>query len=408
MFGFRKAPPVEDRSASVDVGALYAQFFAFGASAYNWQVSPAILAATISVPDGLGALLTESRRLARVSPLLISYTRNMTGGILTGAPEPPTFPDTVPENVAAAAGDLWCLTCDVSHERDLVRRIIVDGELLILDDGTVIPADGYEPQTSGPDWNRTVAGYRIGKSASTRRSGLLYLGDRHLGETRAVPWIGPSLPFAAALVNIRVSAGHGLGAMAKLAAVISNVSPDRITAAPSGRTGVVSETGRDNAAGEVPITSTGVGSVPYLRHGEAVNRIQAGPDKQAMDYESRLERDAASALNLPLSELQSDYSSGSYSNLRMGWGDADAEYARRRAWWHRSYRLPMWLAALSGAFAGGRLPRMNRETMAALKSPTWPGPRRAPPQPEKEASALKALVDAGILTAEQAASKLEV
>ena len=144
-----------------------------------------------------------------------------------------------------------------------------------------------------------------------------------------------------------------------------------------------------------------------MRHGEEVKRIQAGPDVQAMNYESVLEREAASALNLPLSELQSDYSSGSFSNLRMAWQDATREYARRRTWWHRNYRMPMWREMLAMAFADGQMPRMARDTLANLRMPSWPGPKREPPQPEKEATALKALVEAGILTAAQAASKLE-
>ena len=409
MFGLFKKQPIEDedRSASVDVGALYAQFFAFGASAYNWQVSPAVLASSLSVPDGMGALLTESRRLARVSPLLIAYKRCMVRGILTGEPEPPAFAQTVPERIAAAASALWLRTVDPGRERELLLRVIVDGELLLLDEDQVVPADGYEPVLTGPDWNPEVVGYRIGKSTSARRSGLMYLGDRRDGDTRAVPWIGPSLPFAAALLNIRIAAGHGLGALAKVAAVIANVSPDRITAAPAGRSGVVTDQDRDNTAGTGPITSTGVGSVPYLRHGEQVARIAAGPDAVAREYEGQLERDAAALLNLPLHELMSEYSTGSFSNLRMAWQDAEREYESRRTWWHAHYRLPIWHEALSMAFADGALPRMNRDTMASLRMPAWPGPKREPPQPEKEASALKALVDAGIITAEQAAAKLE-
>ena len=46
--------------------------------------------------------------------------------------------------------------------------------------------------------------------------------------------------------------------------------------------------------------------------------------KQARKYEGQLERDvSSSALNMPLSELLSDYSSGIvFSNLRMAWVDA--------------------------------------------------------------------------------------
>ena len=54
---------------------------------------------------------------------------------------------------------------------------------------------------------------------------------------------------------------------------------------------------------------------------------------------------------MPLSELLSDYSTGIVSNLRMAWVDAQRELTRRRRWWHRNYRLPLYLDAVSDAFA---------------------------------------------------------
>ena len=404
MFGLFKR--TENRSGRVDIGELYSAFFGFGGSSYSWMVSPAVLASSLSTADGLGSLLTESRRLAKISPLLVSYKNCMVGAILTGEPEPPTFPDGVPGSAAAAAAALWMRTCDPDREREHLLRVIVDGELIILDDGTTVPADGYEPQVAGPEWMQRVTGYKIGRSSSARSEGLFYLGDRREGDARAVPWIGPSLPFAAALLNIRIAAGHGLGALAKVAAVILNTSPDRIAAAPAGRSGVIATPDRGNAAGTEPLTSTGIGSVPYLRANEAIARIQAGPDAQAQNYEGQLEKDAAAALNLPLNELISDYSSGSFSNLRMAWQDAAREYQRRRLWWHRNFRLPMWREMLTMGFADGALPRMSRDTLAMLRTPTWPGPKREPPQPEAEAKALKMLVDAGIIDTAAAAAKL--
>ena len=280
--------------------------------------------------------------------------------------------------------------------------------MIVLADGQVVPADAFEPQLSGPEWNREVVGFKIGKSASVRSAGVYYLGDRRMGDHRAVPWIGPALPFASALLTIRVAAGHGLAALSKIAAVVANSSPDRITAGAGARTGVVASSGvQDNEAGRVAITSTGIGSVPFLRPGEAVARIAAGPDEMARKYEAQLEADVAAALNLPLHELISDYSSGSFSNLRMAWQDAEREYQRRRLWWHRHYRLPMWFTVLSDAFANGDLPRMTRDDMKALRQPTWRGPQRESPQPEKQAQALALLTDKGIYTAAQALEKLE-
>ena len=317
MFGiFSRAGKAESRAAEVDVGSLYAQFFAFGASSYSWQQSPAVIASSLSVPDGAGALLTEARRLSRISPILNAYIRCMVGGITTGAPERPEFAEGVPERVAAAAADLWERRHDCERERDLLHRVMVDGEIIILPDGQIVPPDGFEPIMAGPDWMREVRGYRIGRGAGVRAD-VFYLGDRRMGDARAVPWIGPAMPFAQALANIRISAGHGLGALSRIAAVVANASPDRITAGAGHRTGVVGTRDTDNAAGAVPITSTGIGSVPYLKPGEEIARAMAGPDKVAQEYESLLERDCAGALNLPLSELRSDYSTGSFSNLRM-------------------------------------------------------------------------------------------
>ena len=45
--------------------------------------------------------------------------------------------------------------------------------------------------------------------------------------------------------------------------------------------------------------------------------------------------------------------------------------------------------------------------MQALRRPSWPGPQREHPQPEKEAQALALLVGKGILTAANAAEQLE-
>ena len=405
LFSRQTAP--ETRSAGVDVGALYSALHQFSTAGFNWSVSPAILASSLSVSDGGTSVITESRRLARVSPLLTAYLRCMEGGLLTGEPERPEFPETVPEKIATAAADLWEGAQDCERERELLHRVMVDGELIALDSGQVVPADGYEPVMGGPGWAKTVTGYKVGKSMYPRSAGVFYLGDRRDGDARALPWIGVALPFASALLTIRVSAGHGLAALAKISAVVANTSPDRITATAAARSGVVSEAGDGDTAGREPITSVGIGSVPYLRPGEAVSRIAAGPDEQARKYEHQLEMDVAAALNLPLHELLSDYSSGSFSNLRMAWTDSNREYGRRRLWWHRHYRLPLWSALLSDSFASGVLPRMSRDVLMALRRPKWPGPKREPPQFEKHAAALGVLVDKGILDTAAAAAQLE-
>ena len=396
----------EHRSAGIDPGALYQSLY-FGSTAFGWSQSPGVIATALSVPDGLGSLLTDSRRLAR-TPLLTAYTRCMTGALLTGEPEAPTFPDGVPERTATAAAALWTAHHDCDREYEDLHRFIVDGEFIVLPDGTRVPPDGFEPETSGPDWMRTVVGYRIGKSKEVRRD-VRYVGDRRDGHARAVSWIGPALPFVSALYGIRIAAGHGLSAFARMAGAVENASTDRIAATPPGRSGVIA-TGEGATAGENgerDINRMGLGSLTYLRANEKIVRPGIGPDAAAREYEAQLEMDVASALNVPLGELKSDYSTGSFSNLRMSWTDAEREYGRRRQWWHRHYRLPTWLEVLDEAFAAGALPRMNREVLAKLRMPTWPGPKREPPQPEGEAKMLKMLVDAGILTPAAAAAKLE-
>ena len=396
----------EHRSAGIDPGALYQSLY-FGSAAFGWSQSPGVIATALSVPDGVGSLLTDARRLAQ-TPLITAYLGNITTALLTGEPEPPTFPEGVPEKTAKAAAMLWTDGHDCDREYELLHRFVVDGEFIILPDGTLVPADGYEPETSGPDWLRRVVGYKLGRSKEVRRD-VWYVGDRRIGHARAVSWIGPALPFVSALYGIRIAAGHGLSALARMASVVENASTDRVAAAPAGRSGVIA-TGQGAQAGRgeaEDISRVGLGSVVYLRMNEKIGRAAVGPDEEARDYESQLEADVASALNLPLGELKSDYSTGSFSNLRMSWVDGEREYSRRRLWWHRNYRLPMWLSMLDSAFADGSLPRMNRDTFALLKRPSWPGPKREPPHPEGEAKMLKMLVDAGILTPEAAASKLE-
>ena len=67
----------------------------------------------------------------------------------------------------------------------------------------------------------------------------------------------------------------------------------------------------------------------------------------------------------------------------------------------------MWASILSTAFADGDLPRMTRDDMQALRKPSWPGPKREHPQPEKQALALGVLTDKGIIDAATAAEQLE-
>ena len=385
---------------------MFQAAYQFTGTSYSWTTSPALLVSSLSVLDNAGALITESRRLGRTSPLLVSYRRVIESGLLTGDPEPPTFGESVPENVAAAVGEMWMAAHDCDRERDLLDRLVLDGEFLELEDGTIIPPDGFEPMLSGPKWNQTVTGYKVGKASRPRMTGLRYVGDRPMGAARALPWIAQALPSAAGLLNARTAAGHGLGSLAKIAAVIANATPDRITASAGARSGLVENTGANDEPRQ-PIHALPVGSVPFLKMGESVDRVAAGPDETARKYEAQLERDVSSALNMPLSELLSDYSSGSFSNLRMAWVDAERELARRRTWWHRHYRLPLYLDALSRSFAGGRLPRMNMAVMAQLKRPAWRGPVRQPPQPEKEAQRLGLLVDKGILDAADARDQLE-
>ena len=409
MFGFLdRLRGIEPRSAEVDLGALYQSVFQFGGGDYSFARSPAILVASLGVMDNAGALVNESRRLGRQSPLLVSYRHVIETGVLTGEPEPPEFPDDeVPEAVAKAVANMWVAAHDTDRERDLLDRLVLDGEFLILEDGTVVPADGFTPVQSGPAWNRSVAAYKIGTGSRARAAGSVrYVGDRPMGAARALPWIAPALPSAAGLLNARTGAGHAIGSMARIASVISNASPDRITASAGARSGLVDQAGTAEPDRQ-PINSARIGSVPYLKIGEEVKRIATGPDKESREYEAQLERDVASSLNMPLSELLSDYSSGSFSNLRMAWADALAEKTRRRRWFVRHYRLPAYLETLSDAFAAGRLPRMNMDTMAALKKPSWPGPKRQPPQPEKEAQSLALLAREGIITAADARDQLE-
>ena len=407
MFGFLdRLRGIEPRSAEIDLGALYQSVFASGGGSYSFAQSPAILVASLSVLDNAGALLTESRRLGRTSPLLIAYRAVIEAGLLTGEPETPEFVDTVPEAVAEAVANMWIDAHDCDRERDLLDRLVLDGEFLELDDGTIVPPDGFEPIMAGPKWNREVVGYKIGTGSRARAAGLRYVGDRPMGAGRALPWIAPALPSAAGLLNARTGAAHALGTMAKIASVIANAHPDRVTASAGVRSGLVDQDGTAEPDRR-PIHSVGVGSVPYLRIGEEVKRIQTGPDETARKYEGQLERDVSSALNMPLSELLSDYSTGSFSNLRMAWQDAEREIARRRRWWHRRYRMPLYLEILSDAFAAGRLPRMNMQTMAQIKKPAWRGPKRLPPQPEKEAQSLALLAREGIITAADARDQLE-
>ena len=87
-----------------------------------------------------------------------------------------------------------------------------------LDDGTIVPPDGFQPITAGPKWNQEVVpATRSERPHAPRMAGICsYIGDRPMGAARALPWIAPALPPAAGLLNARIGAAHALGTMAKI------------------------------------------------------------------------------------------------------------------------------------------------------------------------------------------------
>ena len=399
MFGWIRER-LERRASTIDVGAVLQTFFFSRGSTYSWlSASPATLAGSVGFEDGEQSLVTHSRRLCRISPLLRSYESCMVSGVLTGEPEAPAFGDAVPEATAKAAADLWLMVHEgiMDLERDVLCRLIEDGDVLLLEGRELVPADQFEAVTTGPEWAPRVEAWRIGKAQNGRRAGVVYIGDRKPGAVRAAPWVAGALPAAAGLVNARVSGAHAIGSLARLAMLLKADTTRQAAVMHGVRSGV--QSGEDTPdVNRQELTSAGVGAVPLLRPGESTARATAGPDETAQAYEHVLEMEVGAALHLPLSELRSDYSTGSYSNLRMAWQDAEREYQRRRRWFHRAFRLPFYLDALTGWIAGD-LTGVTPPIMAALKRPVWPGPRREPPQPEKELMAVAALARAG-MTAE--------
>ena len=135
-------------------------------------------------------LAVEARRLVRVSPLLRAYLRNMLRNVVCSEPEAPMFAESVPERTAAAAAELWLRHHHVDVERDRLHRVITDGEFLLIGDEPgdldLVPCDGFEPVDAGPEWHRTVTGYKVGKGATVRRESdtLIYIGERVEGEAR--------------------------------------------------------------------------------------------------------------------------------------------------------------------------------------------------------------------------------
>ena len=68
------------------------------------------------------------------------------------------------------------------------------------------------------------------------------------------------------------------------------------------------------------LNTIGIGSLPFLRAGEKITRPAAGPDKQAMDYESVLETEASTALHLPLSGTEIRLQHGLIQQFEDGLG----------------------------------------------------------------------------------------
>ena len=226
MFGFlNRLRGTETRSSEIDLGALFQSVFAFGGGSSSIARSPAILVSSLGVQDNAGALLTESRRLGRTSPLLLAYRAVIECGVLTGEPEAPEFGDTVPEAVAQAVADLWVDMHDCDRERDLLDRLVLDGEFLELDRWHDSSARRFRADHGGAEVE--PRGRRLQDRHGFTRPHVgpaLCRGSPHgRGPRLAVGLCGASLGGWPAQRPHR--AAHALGTMAKIASVVSNGAP---------------------------------------------------------------------------------------------------------------------------------------------------------------------------------------
>ena len=408
MFGIFKRHAVETRSAEVDLGSLYAAIFGLSGGGYSWAQSPAILVASLAVQNNAGALLTESRRLGRTSPLLLAYRRVIEAGILTGEAEPPTFDDSVPEAVVdgrrrrcgTAAHDLrppsapcstawWSMAkcCSWTTVR-LSRRT------------------GSTPVEAGPEWMREVVGYKIGTASTARMAGTRYIGDRPMGATRALAVDRPGAPgggWPVECADRRRARARGHGADRR-------GGQQHQSGQNHGERGRPFWARRSAGCGGDPRATQqrpgGIRPFPETWRGPESDRGWPRRNRPQVRGAARARRcrRREPAFERAVERLQHREFQQSADGLGQ---DAEREITLRRRWWHRHYRLPVYLDVLADAFAAGRLPRMSMATMAALKRPAWRGPKRQPPQPEKEAQSLALLAREGIISADDARDQLE-
>ena len=223
MSWFKRTTKIEKRSNTTDAGRFYAAFYDFNGSITELSA----IAMNSGLQSDAGDILLEaSRRLAKSNPLLIAYRNVMQIALLTGEPEPAQFSEEVPEDISKRINELWLEVHNIALERQILDRLLIDGDCLLLDN-SIIPSDGFEAITSGPEYAKEVTGFKIGKSNVTRTEGLLYIGDRFLNEPRSRPWQAAALPWAATLQQIRIGAAHSFQAFSRITAVMEKTSPQR-------------------------------------------------------------------------------------------------------------------------------------------------------------------------------------
>ena len=243
-------------------------------------------------------------------------------------------------------------------------------------------------------------------------AGLRYVGDRPMGASRALPWIAPALPPAAGLLNARIGAAHALGSHgADRQRRIANASPDRITATAGVRSGLVDQAGTAEAERQADPLGEPSEVRPLLanRRGSEARPGRTGRNV-SRKYESQLEKRCEFRVEHALERTVDP------TTARAAFQQFEDGVAGRRARNHPpppmvAPPLPptaLYLEILSDAFAAGRLPRMNMaDDGRRSRRPAWRGPKRQPPQPEKEAQSLALLAREGIITADDARDQLE-
>ena len=291
-------------------------------------------------------------------------------------------------------------------ERLHFRDWLVDGEIFFDWPGDklrAIPSDMIKRAIMMPG-DMTVDSWLTSASDEISAEAIIHAAIIESNwQTRGISYLAQALPEIFWNMFYRDNTGQGIAAMSKIAAITTNEGVGNAAGLPPMGAGGYDPMGGDGDGSKGVEDRFRGAFVADMKQGENVEVPAYGPPTQAVERANQSPALIGIALGVSESELTGDHFKHNFASLQVAEIRDVRTYTDNRQWWYAEFRRPVFKHWLDMKIANNEFPAAVIQNYTKLK-PRWQGPRLVSAQPLKDAQALRAEAELGLVNLRQLAA----